>query len=65
MTTRFMEGFMAGLKDGPRLLFAPLSGAIRGVRVGTQRALACCARAQGAEKQVRGHRQPPNSDMRS
>lgn len=56
MMSQFTEGFIAGLKDGPRQFFAPLTGAIRGLRAGTQCVIASCNRAHGAKKQTRGHR---------
>jgi hypothetical protein len=40
MTTEFMKGFLVGLKDGPRLFFAPLVGAVNGICDETRRALA-------------------------
>jgi hypothetical protein len=59
MTTGFMEGLKAGLKDGPRLFFALLTGAIKGICAETQRVLASEDRAHVAEKQASDHRTPP------
>lgn len=35
----FWHGFLVGLKDGPRLFFAPLVGAFTGMLSETRRAL--------------------------
>ena len=37
--TEFIDGFVSGLKDGPRMFFAPLAGAVKGICAESQRVL--------------------------
>jgi hypothetical protein len=55
MTSKFAAGFFTGLKEGPSLFFAPLIGAIKGIRDELRRVLTHRSTCQSDSTSGRNH----------